>query len=261
MTTVRKPAVAGRFYPDDARVLQSTIKGYLDAAEPGTTAPKAIIVPHAGYVYSGPVAGSGYAQLELVRKSIRRIVLLGPSHFVSVRGLAACRADVFDTPLGSVSIDTEALACVLALPQVEILEAAHAREHSLEVHLPFLQEILDDFQVLPLLVGNPTLDEVGEIIELLWNGPETLFVISSDLSHFHDYETATRLDRETSRLIGEMRFEELRGDRACGYKPISGLLRAARSRSLHVRIIDVRNSGDMAGARDRVVGYGAYVVE
>lgn len=268
MTVIRRPAVAGRFYPDDANELRRAVQGYLNDArravecesDAKTTSPKGIIVPHAGYVYSGPVAASGYARLEPFRDAIHRVVLLGPSHYVAVRGLAVCHADQFETPLGFIPIDVEAVERLLALPQVELLDAAHAREHSLEVHLPFLQEVLGKFQLVPLTVGDATAAEVAEVIELLWDD-ETLFVISSDLSHFHDYETAQKLDRETSRVIESLQFEKLRGDRACGFKPISGLLDVARSKGLHVRLLDLRNSGDTGGDRGRVVGYGAYVVE
>jgi AmmeMemoRadiSam system protein B len=206
------------------------------------------------------VAASGYARLAAVRETVKRVVLLGPAHFVPVAGLAACHADVFETPLGDVEIDSEALERALALPQVEWLDAAHAGEHSLEVHVPFLQTVLSDFRLVPLLVGSASIDEVAEVVELLWGGPETVFVVSSDLSHFHDYETARRLDRETSDSIELLKFDELRGDRACGYRPIAGLLRVARDRGLGARAIDLRSSGDTAGGRARVVGYGAYVV-
>jgi len=261
MTVVRSAAAAGRFYPDDPRELRSQIEACLRSARPCDIAPKGIIVPHAGYVYSGPVAASGYAALARRRGEIRRVVLMGPSHFVAVRGLAASSADTFETPLGPVPVDREAVAELLTLPQVERNDAAHAREHSLEVHLPFLQCILDEFRLIPLAVGDASLQEVEEVVDLLWDGPETAFVISSDLSHFHDYETALRLDRETSQLIETLQFEALAGERACGYKPVGGLLRAVRNRGLSVRTVDLRNSGDTAGPRDRVVGYGAYVVE
>jgi AmmeMemoRadiSam system protein B len=267
MAVIRQPAVAGRFYPDDAGQLRSAVQGYLNEARlrlPDRKIdgpPKAIIVPHAGYVYSGSVAASAYAQLEPFRDLFRRVVLLGPSHYFRIRGLAACHADIFETPLGPIPVDTAAVERLLEMPQVERVDAAHAREHSLEVHLPFLQQVLDDFRLIPLTVGDATPDEVAEVIEALWGGSETLFVISSDLSHFHDYETARRLDRETSQTIESLRYEELRGDRACGFKPISGLLDALRKRNMHVRLLDLRNSGDTGGDRDRVVGYGAYVID
>jgi hypothetical protein len=175
--------------------------------------------------------------------------------------MALPSADVFQTPLGPVPIDRAAVERVLALPYVVVNDSAHAREHSLEVHVPFLQEVLGDFQVVPLAVGEVTPDEVSAVIELLWGGEETLLVASSDLSHFHDYETAVRVDTETSQLIESLRFEDLTGERCCGFRPISGMLEAARHRGLRVRMLDLRNSGDTAGPRDRVVGYGAFVLE
>jgi len=261
MTTIRPPAVAGQFYPGDRTELRETVRNYLSEADHRALTPKALIVPHAGYIYSGPVAASGYAQLESLRDQISRVVLLGPSHFVPFPGLAVCSADLFQTPLGDIAIDVDAVRDLLSLPQVHLLDAAHAREHSLEVQLPFLQEVLDDFQLVPLVVGDASTDEVAEVIDRLWDGPQTLFVISSDLSHYHDAVTAKHLDRETSQAIGELRYEELGGSRACGYKPISGLLCVARRRGLHVQVVDLRNSGDTAGPSDRVVGYGAYVIE
>lgn len=189
------------------------------------------------------------------------MIVFGPAHFVRLRGMAIPTADTFQTPLGPVPIDREAVEQALTLPFVLLNDAAHTREHSLEVHVPFLQEVLGDFQVLPLAVGEVTAEEVSQVIELLWGGDETLFVVSSDLSHFHDYETAMRVDTETARLIESLRFEELTGERCCGFRPISGMLEAARHRGLRVRRVDLRNSGDTAGPRDRVVGYGAFVVE
>ena len=261
MTTIRPAAVAGQFYPENRTRLRETVRSYLNAADAHRLRPKALIVPHAGYIYSGPVAASGYAQLEPLRTKIGRVVLLGPSHFVPFEGLAVSSADLFRTPLGDVAIDTESVRDLLTLPQVQLLDAAHAREHSLEVQLPFLQEVLNDFLLVPIVVGDASVDDVAEVIDRLWDGPETLFVISSDLSHYHDASTAKQLDRETSLAITAMRSEDLNGGRACGYKPISGLLRVARRRGMQVHIIDLRNSGDTAGSADRVVGYGAYVIE
>jgi AmmeMemoRadiSam system protein B len=266
MSPIREAAVAGRFYPAEAEALRSVIRGYLEAAasrqaSPGNSLAKGIIAPHAGYVYSGPVAASAYAVLPGLRDRVNRVVLLGPAHFVKLRGLAAPSVDEFETPLGRVTVDKEAVRLALTLTQVVIDDNAHAREHSLEVHLPFLQEVLGDFKLVPLAAGDVTAAEVAEVIELLWGGPETLFVVSSDLSHFHDHDTAARIDAETSRWIESLQFEELRADRCCGYKPIGGLLQAARARGLHVRTLDLRNSGDTAGSHSRVVGYGAYVVE
>ncbi len=261
MSIVRKSAAAGRFYPSQPDELRAAIRGYLDATKPVEARPKGIIVPHAGYVYSGPIAASGYTQLAPLRGNVRRVVLLGPAHFLPFVGIATSGAERFETPLGAVEVDTQAVAELVKLPQVLVLDEAHAPEHSLEVHLPFLQEVLGDFRLVPLLVGKCDIEEVAEVIESLWDDPQTFFVVSSDLSHFHDYEQATRLDRGTSRAIEELRYEDLDGNRACGYLPIGGLLSAARHRGLRVKSLDLRNSGDTAGDHSRVVGYGAWLID
>jgi AmmeMemoRadiSam system protein B len=262
MTTLRNPAVAGMFYPADPRQLHDDIADYLRqaaAAPAGEPAPKAIVVPHAGYVYSGPVAASAYARLRPLKDTIKRVILLGPSHRVPLFGLAASSADAFVTPLGTIPLDRAALAAIADLPQVRPMDEAHALEHSLEVHLPFLQEVLGEFSLVPLVVGDASPAEVAEVLERLWGGPETLIVISSDLSHYHDYETARRLDQGTSRAIEELRLEDVHSENACGCRPLSGLLYLARQKGLQAETIDLRNSGDTAGPRDQVVGYGAYV--
>ena len=255
----REPAVAGSFYPAESEVLASSVDRCLEArVEPGRPVPKAVIVPHAGYVYSGPVAGSAYAALRAARDVVRRVVLLGPSHRVRVRGLATPSAGGFRTPLGLVRIDREAVERLEVLPQVCLLDAAHALEHSLEVQLPFLQRVLDDFGLVPLSVGDADDDEVAEVLDALWDGPETLIVISSDLSHYYDYATAQRLDAETTRAIEELAPERLDYESACGRVGVRGLLVAARRHGLRAETLDLRNSGDTAGPRDQVVGYGAW---
>ncbi|NIP73156.1 MAG: AmmeMemoRadiSam system protein B [Gammaproteobacteria bacterium] len=261
MTHVRHPAVAGMFYPDDANALRAMIREYLDGAAAAGPPPKALIAPHAGYVYSGTVAASAYARVAPLRGTVRRVVLLGPAHRVPLRGLAASGADQFLTPLGPVNLDRQAIDALLALPQVRISDEAHELEHSLEVHLPFLQEVLGGFELIPLVVGDASHQEVDEVLETLWGGPETLIVISSDLSHYHDYDTARAMDRRTSQAIEALRTEDISYDQACGRSPVSGLLVAARRHGLHARTVDLRNSGDTAGPRDQVVGYGAYVFE
>lgn len=261
MPTIRKPAVAGLFYPSDPRALRAQLEDFLGAVpDPAEAAPKAIIAPHAGYIYSGPIAASAYARLKLARDHIRRVVLLGPAHRVGFRGLAHANAEFFETPLGRVPVDMEALAGIADLPQVVLREDAHLLEHSLEVHVPFLQIVLADFNLVPLVVGEARPEEVGEVIERLWGGAETFIVISSDLSHYHSYAVARELDRATSEAIEQLRYEDLDYDHACGRVPVSGLLHVARSRGLSARTVDLRNSGDTAGPRDQVVGYGAYVL-
>ena len=261
MTSVRNPAVAGLFYPGDPRELHAMVAGYLAAAAAGDVVPKAIIVPHAGYIYSGPIAASAYARIQPARGRITRVVLLGPAHRVGFHGLALSSADCFQTPLGRITVDQEAVKKISGLPQVQVMDAAHMQEHSLEVHLPFLQEVLGEFSLVPLVVGDAEPGEVAEVLEALWGGPETLIVISSDLSHYHDYKTAQRLDRATSQAIEQLRLEDIQYDHACGRNPVNGLLQVARQRGLKAKTVDLRNSGDTAGTPDRVVGYGAYVFE
>lgn len=260
MATVRKAAVAGLFYPAEAGELGRTVRHLLDAARPAAETPKALIAPHAGYIYSGPVAASAYALLGPLRTTVSRVVLLGPAHRVPVEGLAASSADYFETPLGRVPLDRPAIERALTLPQVHLLDHAHTLEHSLEVHLPFLQEVLASFELVPFVVGEASPEEVGEVLELLWGGPETLIVISSDLSHYHDYATARRLDAGTSQAIEALRPQDIHYEQACGRNPVNGLLHVARRRGLQARTLDLRNSGDTAGPRDQVVGYGAYVL-
>jgi MEMO1 family protein len=260
MGAVRPAAVAGAFYPGDPRELDATVQYHLShaTADDGPV-PKAIIAPHAGYIYSGPIAASAYVRLRPARDIIRRVVLLGPCHRVAVQGLALSDADAFATPLGDVPLDKEAAAGILDLPQVQVFDASHQAEHSLEVHLPFLQVVLDDFTLVPLVVGDATPDAVAEVLERLWGGPETLIVISSDLSHYLDYETARRTDSATCEAIENLDPAPIGRDQACGRTPVGGLLALARRRGLRVETLDVRNSGDTAGSKDRVVGYGAWM--
>jgi AmmeMemoRadiSam system protein B len=221
--------------------------------------PKAVIAPHAGYIYSGPIAGSAFAPLASRSAEIRRIVLLGPAHRVAFSGLALSSAEAFVTPLGPVVLDKPGAQLVMALPQVRILNEAHAYEHSLEVELPFLQVILKQFQLVPLVVGDATSAEVAEVVDRIWGGPETRFVISSDLSHYLDYAAACKVDRATARAIEALDDQAIEEHHACGHTPVRGLLCAARRHRLTAHTVDLRNSGDTAGARDRVVGYGAFV--
>lgn len=266
MTMVRPPAVAGAFYPGDPEALEATVRRHLsealEEASPHEESPaKALIVPHAGYRYSGPVAASAYRQLEPRHASIRRVVILGPSHRVALRGLGATSADSFATPLGEVRVDREAVELCLALPQVRINDDAHALEHSLEVHLPFLQCVLDDFSIVPFSVGDATPAEVDEVLELLWGGDETVILVSSDLSHYYAYQTAQQMDAQTTRAIEALDPDGIGYEGACGRIPARGLLAAARRHGLEARTLDVRNSGDTAGGLDQVVGYGSYAFE
>jgi AmmeMemoRadiSam system protein B len=261
MSELRAPAVAGYFYPGEAAELRATIMQMLDAAPAYQgPRPKAIIVPHAGYVYSGPVAATAYASLRPWCEQITRVVLLGPAHRVGFHGLAASSAKAFRTPLGDISLDSETLSQLNELPQLTILDQAHAMEHSLEVQLPFLQCLLGEFKLLPLVVGEASATEVAEVLEQVWGDEKTLIVISSDLSHYHDYDSARQRDHASSEAIEGLNGEAIGYEDACGRNPLRGLLRVAKRKGMQARTLDLRNSGDTAGPRDRVVGYGAYVV-
>ena len=290
MSAIRAPAVAGLFYPSDPRQLAHDVQSLLAAAQPHNLSPKALIVPHAGYIYSGAIAATAYATLlkpppspqpsdvttshstrppkdgdqvagyptrgEGVAQRIRRVVLLGPTHRVAVRGLALPGVEAFDTPLGRIMVDAAAARSIAHLPQVTVSAQAHALEHSLEVQLPFLQSVLPDFTLLPLAVGMATPEEVAEVLEALWGGEETLIVISSDLSHFLPYAVAQRVDHGTAQDILKL-HQPIEHDHACGGTPVSGLIVAARRHRLTPHLLDLRNSGDTAGSHDQVVGYAA----
>jgi hypothetical protein len=260
MESIRPAAVAGAFYPSDATELATEVAALLAAAPRFARPehpPKAVIVPHAGYIYSGPIAASLYAQLAPLRGHISRVVLIGPAHRVWLRGIALPRTLAFATPLGNVDIDTDARDAISLLPQVSMRDDAHAHEHCLEVQLPFLQSVLGRFRLVPLVVGEATPAEVAEVLEALWGGAETLVVVSSDLSHFLDYRSASAIDGETARAIIALE-PVLRHDQACGATPINGLVALARRLGMQVEQVDLRNSGDTAGDRSRVVGYGAF---
>ncbi len=256
---VRPPAVAGRFYPHEAAVLSKLVSSLLAEAPPGKgPVPKALVAPHAGYVYSGPIAASAYSQLSPGRDTLKRIILLGPAHYANFEDLATSSANAFETPLGLVPVDGEAVHRLCSLPSVAIRDEAHAAEHSLEVQLPFLQIVLRDFFIVPLLVGNTDAQAVDQVLEAVWGGPETCLVISSDLSHYHDFQTAKELDQLTAAAVVALKPEDIASNQACGRSPLRGLLQAARRHQLRGCLLDLRNSGDTAGPRDRVVGYGAF---
>ena len=260
---VRPPAVAGTFYPADASALRDAMRdAFAGAVRPALDAPvpRAIVVPHAGFMYSGPIAAGAYLRIQPGRGAITRVVLLGPSHRVPLRGLALSSADAWSTPLGLVPLDVGAREALLELPHVTIDDRPHAPEHSLEVQLPFLQTVLADFQLLPLVVGNAGPDEVAAVIEAQWHVDGTLIVISTDLSHYHAYDDAVRLDARTVAAIAARRPGDIDDQDACGARPLRGLLTAANRHDAHIELLDVRNSGDTAGNRDRVVGYGAFAV-
>ena len=262
MSPLRPAAVAGAFYPADARVLSSQVGEMLDDVEllaPRLGFPKAVVAPHAGYVYSGPVAAYAYDALMPARGIVKRVVLLGPVHRVPVRGLALPDAEAFETPLGRIAVDPTARATLADLPQVVVSGRAHALEHSLEVQLPFLQRVLGDFALVPLAVGDASGAEVGDVLARLWGGPETLIVVSTDLSHYHGYRDALRIDGETLARI-EALGTDIHHEQACGATPLNGLLGVAGARGMTIRRLMACNSGDTAGGRDHVVGYSAFAL-
>lgn len=256
--SVQPPAVAGLFYPRDRAELGGMVAEMLEEAAGRLSPPKALIAPHAGYIYSGPVAAKAYASLRPSRETLRRVVLLGPAHRVYLRGMALPSADRFATPLGEIPVDQELRAHASDMPGVRYLDEAFAAEHSLEVHLPFLQSVLKEFTLLPVVVGDAPAAQVAGLLDAVWGGAETLIVISSDLSHFHDYQTACKLDAQTAASIEALDNDRLGPEQACGCMPMHGLLELARARNMGVTRLELRNSGDTAGDRQRVVGYGAF---
>lgn len=259
MTQIRPAAVAGSFYPGNMQNLKELVDGLLADASTDETCPNAIIAPHAGYVYSGPIAASVYARLLNREKPIEKVVIIGPSHRVAFKGIAASSSDFFRTPLGDIEVDTDEIQEIVKLPSLGYLDEAHSDEHSLEVHLPFLQRVLPAFKLIPLVAGDASPVEVSRLLEQVWGGEETLIVISSDLSHYHPYNKARALDKVTSEKIQRL-DTNLSGDEACGCRPINGLMHFARQRGYRIEEVDLRNSGDTSGDADRVVGYGSYVV-
>ncbi|MDX5445034.1 MAG: AmmeMemoRadiSam system protein B [Zoogloeaceae bacterium] len=257
ISSIRPAAVAGHFYPSDPEVLRNQVSDMLMAAMPAEDlmqAPKALIVPHAGYIYSGMIAANGYAPVQMLRNHIRRVVRLGPPHRVAVRGFVLPAAQGFATPLGIVPVDTHSWNLLQQLQEVSVDDRPHAQEHCLEVQLPFLQTMLDHFEIVPLLIGRATPDDVADLLEILWGGPETLIVVSSDLSHYLCYEDSRALDRSTARQMLDLR-PCLQGEQACGAHAVNGLLTLAARRGMEPYLLDLRSSGDTAGDRCRVVGY------
>lgn len=257
---VRPPAVAGEFYPADPEELRAALgEAFAQARELlFGRAPKALLVPHAGYVYSGPVAATGYRTIEPARERVRRVVVLGPSHFVPFEGVAMPEAEAFATPLGHVPVDREARSLLRDDARCRESDVPHDGEHSLEVQLPFLQSILGEFTLVPLAVGHASTEDVADVLERLWGGSETLVILSSDLSHYLHHDTAVERDRRTAEAILALRRDAVADTDACGAYPLRGLLRVAERRGLEPRLLDLRTSGDTGGDRESVVGYGAF---
>ncbi len=257
----KAPGVAGMFYPADAAQCAAEVQACLKAAQPAAVSPKVLVAPHAGYIYSGAIAASAYATVAARRGKISRVVLLGPNHRVAVRGMALSSAASWLTPLGAIPLDRTLLDRLAQLPDVEIADAPLQQEHSLEVHLPFLQQVLGEFSLVPVLVGDATPQSVARLLREAWGGPETLIVISSDLSHYHDYATAQNSDNAAAQAIELMRPDLLQDEQACGNRALRGFMLEAQRRDLRVTALDIRNSGDTAGDKQRVVGYGSFAAE
>lgn len=260
-SNIREPAVAGSFYPGSAAELESSIQTYLAQVDnqDSSAQPVAMIVPHAGYIYSGPIAASGYAQLVPYADSISRVVLLGPSHRVPLLGIASSSLDSFKTPLGDIPLDKEAIEQLNHLPFIQKYDEAHQWEHSLEVQLPFLQKVLKQFTLVPLVIGQVDDTQVSEVIETLWQEQNTLILISSDLSHYLDYNKARQCDKATCEAIEDFKPQNIHYEQACGRSGIAGMLISAQKHHLQVKTLDLRNSGDTAGTKDSVVGYGCWL--
>jgi AmmeMemoRadiSam system protein B len=257
---VRLPAVAGRFYPADPGALRQQVQRLLtDAPSPRGRRPKGLIVPHAGYIYSGPIAATGYAWLFPCAETIDRVILLGTCHSPGIKGLAASSADAFLTPLGKVPVDRPSVYDALRYPQVQLNDDASDRDHAIEVQLPFLQVVLESFSIVPFLVGQADKDAVADVLDALWDGDRTIIVVSSDLTHHLPLEEARLRDRVTANAIERLDGAALGPRSACGRSAIAGLLTAAQRHGLSSRTVDLRTSGDTAGPRQSVVGYGSWV--
>jgi hypothetical protein len=263
--TIRRPAVAGTFYPKNPDELKATVRHYLNEAdkyfELAQRAPKAIIAPHAGYKYSGLTAAAVYNRLYPARKIIKRIIILGPCHRVAINGVALPSAKIFQTPIGDISVDTKTTDSIRNLDYVNIFNPTHIDDHSIETHLPFLQTVIKEFKIVPLIIGEVSADKIAGLLEILWGGPETLILISSDLSHYLEYTQAKITDNQTCKVIEQMNYKALEKNQACGRHSINGLLMLAKRKGLSVTTADIRNSGDTAGRKDSVVGYGSWYFE
>ena len=258
----RSPAFAGMFYPDKPQELAAAVKAYIAAATPpaASAPPKAVIAPHAGYIYSGPIAGTAYAALSTRTAQVERIILLGPSHRVAFTGVATSGASAFETPIGLVAVDQEAASALVAAGLAREVEAAHENEHSLEVHLPFLKHLFPAARVVPVLAGDNNWPAAQRVLAALWGGDETVIVVSSDLSHYHDYAAAQKIDAGTAKTMERLSAGKVDHEQACGATGINALLALVAEKGLACATLDLRNSGDTAGPKNRVVGYGAFAV-
>ncbi len=261
MSIIKKVSVAGQFYPNNQQELLAMLQGFLsDTTKRSKFKPKALIVPHAGYIYSGAVAGKAYAKLSTIKDIIKQVIIFAPAHFVGFTGIATSAVDYFQTPLGNIKVNKDTLSKIEDLTEIQVLEQAYEGEHSLEVQLPFLQYILKEFTITPLLIGNTDYNAIAAIMALLWGDDSTLLVISSDLSHYHPYEVAKKIDNTTSKAILTKDITAITEGSACGRLAIQALLAVAQKKKLQIELVDLRNSGDTRGSKDRVVGYGSYIV-
>lgn len=258
MATNREPAVAGLFYPSQTSDLKQSLDECFSMAISNDVAPKALVVPHAGYIYSGPVAASAYKTLDSLTTDIERVVLIGPAHRVAFKGLAVPAVDTFGTPLGDVEVDVDTVHELVEAGQVMVNDLAHKDEHSIEVQLPFLQSKLNNFKLVPILVGDTTTADVAELLKSLWDDEHTLIVVSTDLSHYHRYQDAQILDKLTSDAVMKLQSKRIHSVNACGGVALRALLDVAKDKHMHAELLDLRNSGDTVGDKGRVVGYGAY---
>ncbi len=259
---IKMPNVAGSFYPADRADLSAVLDqcfAHSKQAEQITDKLRAIVAPHAGYIYSGSVAASAYNNLEKIKDQIKTVVILSPSHFFGFAGIALSDVSHFRTPLGDIEVDHGLQQVILDFPQIQVRPEAFEREHALEIHLPLLQTVLENFKIIPMIVGQTSPEEVQSVIQAL-DQEGVFFVVSSDLSHFHNYETCQNLDSKTTKAIEEKSIDNIGGNDACGYYPLRGLLSWANDKNLNIKNIDLRNSGDTAGDKSRVVGYGSYLV-
>ncbi|MFW5887929.1 MAG: AmmeMemoRadiSam system protein B, partial [Bacteriovoracia bacterium] len=242
-TNTKLPDVGGMFYPDNPKILSEMIQSFLDKAKPTQYTPLAIVAPHAGYVYSGPIAGSAYHALDKVKEKINTLIVISPAHRYGFRGVARHSADLFQTPLGNLKVNKELLDQLDEFEQVVELDEAFESEHALEVHLPFIQEVfkdkISDISIVPLVVGMTKPEEVAEVIEKIWQGDDRFLIVSSDMSHFLSYKDAKNTDFDTSQVLEKLDWQQLAHDSACGYFPLRGLMQVCQKRGLHLHSIDL----------------------
>ena len=261
MEKIKQADVAGMFYPGEEASLRQMVDGFIQKALSFDLRPRAIIAPHAGYIYSGSIAGTAYKTIAAVRDQIENVIIMSPAHRFYLRGIALHMADAFATPLGNIPVNIGIVKKIKQFSSVQWEERSFIQEHGLETHLPFIQRAFKPgIKIVPMIVGECQESEVAEILESVWEDPRNFVIISSDLSHFHSYADAKKLDRNTVDLIQNLDSQSLDTEFACGHYPICGLLNLARNRKLKIKALDIRSSGDTAGSKESVVGYGSFAV-